>query len=112
MPLINEKVYLGRDNTIDLELLEDEGAIGDHTDIARVVLVFGQGETSLSPAPYLEIDSLDEPALFDFTDSTKLILKLGAASIPKGRHTVRLVIYLSGLTNGATWEPQLQMTVI
>ena len=112
MSLVKEMVYLGRDNQIDLVLLEDGSSIGDHTSITRAVLQFGRGDSLLAPDPFLEIDSSSDPAYFDFTDAAKLILKLGAASRPKGRHRVKLVIYTATLTNGAEWEPDLLFTVV
>jgi hypothetical protein len=111
MSLVSETVYLGRDNQIELVLLEDDNAIGDHTSITRATLFFGVGDSLLSPDPFLTIDSSTDSAYFDFTDPSKLILKLGAADLPKGRHHVRLVIYTAGLPNGASWEPGLMITV-
>ena len=111
MSLVEETVYLGRGNQIDLVLLEDGNSIGDHTDITRVVLLFGAGKTLLSPDPYLTIDSSIDPSYFDLTDAAKLIMKLGSASISKGRHNVTLVIYTADLPLGAEWEPKLVLTV-
>lgn len=109
MALDSRVAYTGRDNEIHLTLLEDGASFGDHTQITRAVLEFGGGQTFMSPSPYLTLDSSVDSSYFDFTDATTLILKLGAATIAKGRHNVRLTVYTALLPNGATWEPMLDL---
>ena len=111
MSMVQEVAFLQRDNQIDLTLLEDGTSIGDHTTITRAILLFGQGKNLLSPDPYLTLDSSTDPSYFDFTDASKLVLKLGAASVPKGPHNVSLVIYTTDFPNGAEWVPELRITV-
>jgi hypothetical protein len=112
MSLVKETVYLGRDNQIDLVLSEDGTAIADHTVVTRAVLLFGGSDTLLAADPYLTIDSATDPSYFDFSDIAKLILTLGAAPIPKGRHHVRMVVYVSGAPSGVGWAPLLLLTAL
>lgn len=90
--LLEEIVYNGRDNTVELSLSVDGAAI-THTSITRVQLVVGA----------TTLDSQTAPTLFDFDQADRLILKLGTAGLTAGRHTARLVIYDAGHANGLVW---------
>lgn len=95
-----EYVYLGRDNTIELQLTEGGSAI-DHTTITRAIL---NGFNS-------PIDSSVVPAAFDWSDSAKLVISIGDQSIPAATYTIMLVIYRSGDVNGRVWFDDLEIVV-
>jgi len=109
MPLSTEITYTGYDNAINLQLKVDGAIIADHSVITRAVLEVGKGDTLLSPDPYLTVDSDTEPTYFDFTDATKLILKLGGAEVPKGRHNATLTVFMPGYTGGLSFGSVLDL---
>ena len=85
--------------------------LADHTIITRAVLELGKDGTLLAADPYQTIDSGTDPTYFDFTDSSKLILLLGAAGVAKGRHTTSLTIYLPAYTGGLSFGQALDLRV-
>ena len=107
----NEVVYDQYGNTIRLRLQVDGVDVADHRVITRAIVEFGRGETILSPDPYLVIDSSIDPTSFDLTDPTAFILKLGAASVPKGRHNVFLTVFLPAYTDGLSFGTALGIAV-
>jgi len=109
MALSTEVVYEGYGNTIGLRLQVDGADLNDHRAITRAILEFGKGDTVLSPAAHLSIDSNTDPSYFDFTDPTKLILQLGAAGVPKGRHNVSLTVFLAAYPTGLSFGPALDI---
>ena len=111
MGMSAEVVYLGADNQIGLVLSVDGQPLSDHTTITRAILEFGRGKTLLSANPYQTIDSNTDPSYFNFTDSEKLILKLGAATIAKGKHNVTLTIFTATYPGGLVFDTELGMTV-
>lgn len=90
--LIEETVYLGRDNSIALKLSSDGVDIA-HNEITRCQLRIGD----------TLIDSNVAPLWFDFAQADRLILKLGASALPIGRYTASLVIFDAGHSNGLVW---------
>jgi len=111
MAQTTEVVYEGADNEVGLQLAVDNTVLPDHTVITRAVVQLGSGDTLLSPDPYMTLDSDINAAYFDLTDATKLILKLGAAGIAKGRHNAALIIYLPAYTGGLSFGPVLDLRV-
>lgn len=111
MSLILENVYSARDNVIDLVLTEDGTTMADHSVITRIVLELGAGETFLSAAPHMTIDSSVNSEYFDLTQTDKIVLKLGDAGIPIGRHITKMSIYTPTYPDGATWEPWIELDV-
>lgn len=105
--MIIEKVYNGRDNTIDL-LLKADGAAVDLAAVTRMQLVVG--ETT--------IDSSTAPAAFDWSPTPavtgKVVLALGALgddSIPAGEgQTATLYVFDASNPNGICWG-QLRLDV-
>jgi hypothetical protein len=90
--LINETVYIGRDNTIELALTID-GNVINHTLITRVQLIMGG----------TVLDSDVSPAFFNFANPDRLIMRLGGAGFAAGRHSATLIIYDAGSPNGIVW---------
>lgn len=90
--LLEETVYLGRDNAIELRLTSDGVAI-THTSITRVQLQIGA----------TLLDSQAQPTFFDFTAADRLKLKLGSAGLAVGRKTATLIIYDALHANGLVW---------
>lgn len=111
MGMSSEVVFLGADNEIGLALSVDGTTLADHTVITRAILEFGRGKTFMSGDPYLTIDSQSDASYFDFTDTAKLILKLGGATIHKGKHNVMLTIFTPAYTGGLVFDTELDMTV-
>ena len=92
--MITEIVYLARDNTIDL-LLKADGKAQDLSTVTKMTLEYDS----------TTIDSVTSPEVFDWDTGTtgKLILALGAESIPKGDYTAKLTVYDSDNLNGIFW---------
>jgi hypothetical protein len=96
-------IYTGTDNTIELQLTEDGVPISDHTLIvAASVEIIGWGT----------ITSAAEPLAFNFNNVDRLILKLGNAGIPTGRHWMRLAIVTAAAPNGIVWQPDVKVRVV
>lgn len=92
--LIEEHVYLGRDNIIALELDIDKAAIV-HTTVTRCQLYVGKAATV--------VDSNVNPTWFNFTIANEITIKLGASSLPVGRHQTKVVIFDSANPLGIVW---------
>ncbi|MEF3074124.1 hypothetical protein V2P20_03710 [Methylobacter sp. Wu1] len=89
---LEETVYLGHDNTIELVLSVDGQAI-NRTLITRLQLAMGA----------TVLDSDTAPALFDLTRADRLVMELGGAGLAAGRHAAALIIYDAGDPNGLVW---------
>ena len=111
MATSREVVYDTYGNVINLILQVDGQNMSDHRVITRCILKFGDTSSALSPAPYLTIDSSTDPSYFDFTDQNKLILKLGQAGLPKGRHNVSLIVYTPTYLTGLSFGPSIEVFV-
>ncbi|MBI5578130.1 MAG: hypothetical protein HY895_03175 [Deltaproteobacteria bacterium] len=95
--MIVEKVYNGRDNSVDLQLLAD-GSPVDLAPVTRMQLTVG--ETTL--------DSQANPAWFDWAPAPpltgKVVLKLGAAGLtPAESQEAVLYVFDPGNPNGIRW---------
>ena len=90
--LIDEEVYIGRDNTIILSLTSNKVAI-NHQIITRVQV---QAGATL-------LDSNSKPDYFDFSTTDKLILKFGPAGLTAGHYPATLYIFDAGNINGRVW---------
>lgn len=90
--LAEDTIYQGRDNSIAVQLTS-EGTPIVHNSLTRVQLL-----VRLSI-----IDSLTSPAMFDLTNADKIILKLGQAGLPLGRHAASLVVFNLDAPNGIVW---------
>ena len=102
--MLEEIVYLGCDNAIELALMSAEAdalpiAI-NHTAIDRCQVMVG---TTL-------IDSATSPSLFDLTSATQITLKFGESALPVGRLLSTIKIFDVGHPLGLTWG-QLYITV-
>ena len=91
--LIEETVYLNRNNDIALRLSSD-GATITHTALTRCQVLVG--DTNL-------IDSQVTPTLFDLTYADKLTLKFGASSLTPGRYTAKLYVFDDAHPLGLFW---------
>ena len=90
--MLEEFVYLGKNNTIELSLAVD-GKVIDHTTITRCQIICG--ETTL--------DSSVSSALFDLTKTDRLILKFGASSLTPKRYDCSLIIFNASNPLGLGW---------
>ena len=104
---MNLRIYLNRDNTITLGLLNDRIPV-DATNLTRVILQFDPK----SGGSVVAIDSNAVPSLFDFTTSEDfsgentgvLKLMLGAmAGVIVGKYKVSVVLYDPVNTAGIVW---------
>lgn len=104
---ITELAYIGRDNSIDLELREDGVAVNLAT-VTRVRLEL-YSTTSTTDAPAV-VDSSITPAAFDFdTDAAEGIIHilLGAILAAEGEFRARLVTFDPDNPNGLVWTHEL-----
>lgn len=92
---MDETVYLGRDNSIDL-LFKMDGVVTDISNALRITIGFCD----------TVIDSDTSPDAFDWTEGEdgKLYLALGDESIPVGSYNALIVIYDSVNTDGIVWD--------
>ena len=95
-----EIVYQGRDNHIELELLENNVEITDYVPITRIKLTVGADT----------IDSDSNPELFDWTGG-KVVIKAGLAGLSTGRFKARLETWDPDNTNGVVWTDELLIHV-
>ncbi|MGZ4968057.1 MAG: hypothetical protein ACXV8O_01460 [Methylobacter sp.] len=89
---VEEYVYSGRNNTIELALSSD-GVDITHTGITRCQVKIG---TTV-------IDSSTSPELFDLTHTDRLILELGSSGLSEGDYTAKLYVYDINNTDGIFW---------
>ena len=94
--MITETAYIGRDNTIDIQLLEDGVAV-DLSGVTRMTLAFEGAVIA---------DSNEDPGVFDWDNGNGVvILKLGGlVGLTAGIYHTRLVVYDPINTNGIAWE--------
>jgi hypothetical protein len=92
----------GLNNTQELQLLINSDII-DHTQMSRVQLVVDRTTT---------LDSSVAPTLFDFTQTDRLVLKLGSAGLPLGFHTAKLITYDGANPLGILWNTPIRLIVI
>lgn len=95
--MIIEKIYNGRDNTVDL-LLKAEGVAVDLAAVTRMQVVVGS----------TMVDSQAHPTYFDWTPTPavtgKVLLTLGAAGLTVGeRQVAQLVVFDPSNTLGIVW---------
>lgn len=94
--MITETVYLGRDNSIDLQLVAD-GVVAALSSVTRIDVVSAQGEWAVS--------SSDAPEAFDWSAGNGMVdISLGQQGIPPGRHSCFLVVYDQGNPHGIVWD--------
>lgn len=96
---VREVIYLDRDNEIVLTLSTDAVPI-NHSAITRCQIYVGD---------HL-VDSLTKPALFDFTNTDRIILKLGSEDIEVGKYIGRIYLYDLDNLDGVAWG-QFPITV-
>ena len=88
-----ERVYLDRDNSIDVILMAD-GSAADLSSVTRMTLSFGD----------TDVDSAAAAGVFDWSVGGGLLtLQLGGQEIAVGRYDARLVVYDPGHSNGLVW---------
>jgi hypothetical protein len=91
--MVYEIVYLGRDNTIDLQLLVD-GQPADLLNTTRMTLEIGD----------TLVDSDLSPSAFDWQQGNgKLVLKLGGENLTPGTYMATLTVYNETAPNGIVW---------
>jgi hypothetical protein len=104
MAYLIETVHTDRDNTIDIQLTEDNEALIDHSVITRIVLKF-------SGSTQADIDSSTDPQFFDLSQTERVVFDLGLAGIPVGSYWMTVIVYDAVSTNGIEWEPKIKLKV-
>jgi hypothetical protein len=103
--MIEETVYIGRDNTIDLLLKADDVA-QDLSGVTKMVLIDDSDKADAVD----DISSEDHSAAFDWSSAVtgKLILSLGevfeSEEIDRGRYVFNLVVFDPANTDGIVWD--------
>lgn len=97
-------VFKGKSNTCFLFLKKDGEPIPDHTVVTRLKIRTGRGN--------VVVDSQVNPEFFDFTNTDKIVLKLGMSSIPEGNYESTVTVYDSLHVDGLAWTPKIRMNVI
>lgn len=102
MSSVEQTVYTGKDNSVDLQLTEDGVAIPDHSVITGM---------TLSIEGVADITHTDHPTYFDFTYADRVILMLGQAGIPAGIHWMQMTVITQAAPNGIVWQPKVKLRV-
>ena len=93
---MSAKIWIGRDNVIKIQLLEDGARIADHTTITRVQVDLDEGTTVL--------DSSTQPTWFDLTNTDKIIFNFGLVTgVTAGNYVSEVVVYSADYANGLIW---------
>jgi len=99
--MIKETIYLNRDNTVDLLLLEDGKPI-DLTSATKIEVI----DTACAWA----VNSVDSPDAFEIgTTDGKIILKLGHEPIAPDSYTCRVIVYDAQNADGVVWENTINL---
>ena len=110
MAAVDEKVYLGRDNSIDLILLADSSAV-DMSGIVKIGLKIGKSyltETTLTyTTGYIRWNQVGYDA-----GEVRLYLGLASSVLKPGRYSASLVVYDSVSTNGIVWDDELRIQIM
>ena len=91
--IVENIIYIGRDNALDLMLSIVNQPPVNHCSFTRVKVIFAGAI----------IDSLALPALFDLSHADRLILKFGAAELSVGRQPATLIIFDNDHPDGLVW---------
>ncbi len=106
---LTELSFSDRNNTNSLQL-QDDSADGvtivdsDLTAATKVEIVFD----SLAQ----DFNSTDNGGFISFTADGRVTLTLGEAGLPRGRHSVYVVVYDSVNLKGIRWQPDFQVHII
>lgn len=95
-------VYTGRSNTLRLQLTEDGVAIA-HNTVSKLAVEVG----------VTVFDSAINPSLFDLSNASYFVLKLGAAGLSTGVYPARLILYDTGPNqDGLVWPEGFNLKVV
>lgn len=90
-----ERIYLDRDNSIDVILMAD-GVAADLASVTRMTLAFG--------TTVIDSDDAESSAVFDWLEGGgKVVISLGDQEIAAGEYAARLVVYDPSHTSGLVW---------
>ena len=109
--MATEYAYIGRDNTIDVQLQDDTAVPGT------------MANTSLAAATMVEIiidyltkyDSVNNPTVVWFETSGVVHIALGSVLTPEQANTkikVEIVVYDNLNDDGVAWQPRLTVKVL
>jgi len=100
---VTEEVFIGRDNETELALTVGGAVLADHTTITRMTVTLRGAGTV--------VDSAVSPALFDFTNTDKVVLTLGGATLPVGVFWADVVIYTALQPGGIAWGQPMKLRI-
>ena len=93
---MREIVYIGNNNTIDLQFIAD-GNVIDGSVITRTVLVIGS----------TTVDSSIVSGVFDWTTGNGILkMSLGNQSLTAGEYEATFTLYDAGNPSGIRWEDE------
>lgn len=101
---IREIVYLGHNNTIDLQLTEDGVPLSATRTaaITRVTMTMGE----------LLVDSSVHSGAIAWSGSGEIVIDIGTLpGVATGNFLSTMVIYSADNPEGIRWEPTIQITV-
>lgn len=93
----------GTDTESEFNLTIDALAI-DHSLISRARLYLIGSD--------LALDSMTYPAAWDFSATSKLVVRLGRGDLPTGRYRGRLVTYDVNHPNGMAWDDEIEIRML
>ena len=89
------EAWLGRNNTVEIELYDNAGLLINHSLITRMLIVLGT----------LTLDSNVEPSAFVFTNPLKVVfLPSESLVLTAGYYTSKIITYDSTNTKGLVWN--------
>lgn len=96
-------IYIGRDNTLTLNLTDDN--VAADLSAATKVQVTINGVT---------VDSAATAAAFDLSDlvNGNITLKFGDQAIPEGTYSIRVVVFDAVNTDGIVWVHEDDLTTV
>lgn len=111
-PVISENVYNGRDNTIDLVLINKGSVLTDLSGVTRATITVGTDTFDSSATGGSSILWWTDSMTYRGTSTDVLKIKLGAQSLATGEYTgCDIVVYDATNTNGLQVENPFKITV-
>jgi len=111
-PVISETVYNGRDNTIDLVLINKGSILTDLSGVTRATIKVGSDTLDSAATGGGSILWWSDSMTYRGTSTDVLKIKLGAQSLATGEYTgCDVVVYDATNTNGLQVENPFKLTV-
>ncbi len=104
--MTTEKVYIGRDNLIDLQLQDDSSGALANTDLSNATKVAVVLDATTS------YDSTSNPDEVSFTEAGVVSLKLGGVLSVAAKYTAEIVVYDVNNQEGIAWQPRFVIDAV